>query len=117
CLMDTLGVAGAGVAAVDQDRLAGRGDDERRRPALGVDEVDVQPARLLLGPAGGGEQDQGQHGNRKPATTHKGPTQVAKTPRFPQTRDETCLRQRLYQEAYATRLDHFFTLSDANTLR
>ncbi len=36
------------VAAVDQQRLSRRADEERRLPALGIDVVDVQRSRLVL---------------------------------------------------------------------
>ena len=55
---DAIGIAIAGVAAVDEDRLARRRDDKRRRPALGVDEVDVEPPFLSRAEDGRkGEQD------------------------------------------------------------
>src|SRR5207245_400634 len=56
---DAFGVALAGVAAVDQHRLTGRRDDQRGRPAFGVDEVNVEPAFGRLGPYVHGGQQQG----------------------------------------------------------
>ena len=55
---------GAGVAAVDQHRLAGRRDDQRRGAALGVDEVDLQ-AWLVVGRQDGPTHD--------PASTRSSP--------------------------------------------
>ena len=46
-LMDALGVAAAGIAAVDQDGFPLRRDEERGGAALGVDEVNVEAARFL----------------------------------------------------------------------
>ena len=39
---NAVGIAAPGAARIHQERLAGGGDIQRRVPALGVDEIDVQ---------------------------------------------------------------------------
>ena len=67
-LVDALGVAVAGIAAVDQHRLALRRDEQRVSAALDIDEDDVQAA-FLLGPARG--QRRRQEASRKRTTIAK----------------------------------------------
>ena len=49
-LDDAAEIAVAGVAGVDQQRLARRPDEERRLATLGVDVIDVQRSRCRLRP-------------------------------------------------------------------
>ena len=41
-LLNALGIAGAGVAAIDEQRFAGRRDDECCGATFGINKVDVQ---------------------------------------------------------------------------
>ena len=56
---DAVGIAIARVASIDQHRLARRRDEQRRLPALDVDEVDVEGFRCLRPDAGVRGQDCG----------------------------------------------------------
>src|SRR5438309_1653448 len=47
--MNPLRVARTGVAAIDEYRFARRRDEKRRRPAFGVDEMDVETTGWFLG--------------------------------------------------------------------
>ena len=60
-LGDPVGIAGAGVAGIHEQRLAGRRHVERGESALGVDEINIQRfAGLGLSVGQPREQDEGK---------------------------------------------------------